>query len=212
MARSFDRMPAREALCEMARDFHRRGWMAGTAGNLSARPAEHPGSFWITASGQPKGRLEPQDFLRVAIDGGTILENPDPRHKPSAETSIHQAIYQLFPQAGACLHVHTLDACLATRGAAGELPLPPLEMIKGLGIWEEAPGVSLPVFDNWLEVPRIAAAIRARGSANPPRVPALMIRGHGVTVWGEGLQQAYDRLEIVEFLLSYAARQPGSRQ
>lgn len=212
MAHTLDQMQVREALCEMARDFHQRGWMAGTAGNLSARPHEHPGSFWITASGQPKGRLAPQDFLRIAIDSGEIQENPNPQHQPSAEASIHQAIYRLFPQAYACLHVHTVDACLATRAAGSDMPLPALEMIKGLGIWEEMPEVSLPVFDNWLEVPRIAGEIQRRFSLCPPRVPALMIRGHGVTVWGESMQQAYNRLEILEFLMSYAARQPGSTQ
>ena len=38
-----------------------------------------------------------------------------------------------------------------------------------------------------------------------PAVTALMIRGHGPTVWGAGLQQAYDRFEILEYLLRYQA-------
>jgi len=47
-----DDLPPRAALVEIARDFHARGWMAGTAGNLSAR--EDDEHFWITASGRPK--------------------------------------------------------------------------------------------------------------------------------------------------------------
>jgi len=68
MARSLDDLKPRAALVEIARDFHARGWMAGTAGNLSARADD--GHFWITASGKPKGRLEENDFL------------PSPRPKP----------------------------------------------------------------------------------------------------------------------------------
>ncbi len=209
MARTFDAMPPREALAAIGRDFHRRGWMAGTAGNLSCRAPRDPDTFWITSSGLPKGMLEADDMIRIAIADGAVVERFDARARPSAETAIHQVLYRLFPEAGACLHVHTVDACLATDRAppdADRLPLPPLEMIKGFDIWEEHPEIDLPLFTNWLEVPRIAAEIEARFCARKPALSALMIRGHGVTVWGETLQQAYNRLEILEFILAYQAR------
>lgn len=204
-----DDMPPRRALAEIARDFHARGWMAGTAGNLSARAEGDDGGFWITASGRPKGRLTPEDFLLIDVASGAVLERAAPAARPSAEAAIHRVLYRLFPAARACLHVHTVDACLAGQGAAPdatELPLPPLEMLKGLGVWEEQPRVALPLFANWLEVERIAAEIERRLQAQPPCVPGLLIRGHGVTVWGENLTQAYNRVEVLEFLMSYLAR------
>lgn len=207
MSRSLDDLPPCTALAEIARDFHARGWMAGTAGNLSARADED--SFWITASGHPKGRLEAGDFLRVRITDASVIESPDRKNKPSAETSIHQAVYRLFPTARACLHVHSVDACLATDRLEPHaicMQLPALEMIKGLDIWEQNPQADLPLFPNWLDVSTIAEDIEARFRETPPRVPALMIRGHGMTVWGRSLQEAYNRVEIVEFLMSYLAR------
>jgi len=209
VSRSFDDLEPCQALAEMARDFHGRGWMAGTAGNLSARDRADPNSFWITASGQAKGRLDTGDFLRMGVADDQVLELGRPGIKPSAEVSIHRVIYQLFPAVRACLHVHTVDASLAVSRSgtdATNLPLPPLEMIKGLGIWEENPRVTLPLFTNWLDVSAIAAEIEARFRAAPPPVPALMIHHHGVTAWGESLQEAYNRVEIVEFLMSYLAR------
>ncbi len=207
MPDTFDALGPRAALCAIARDFHARGWMAGTSGNLSVR--HDADSFWITASGCPKGRLNDGDFVRVAIATGEELERIDPQARLSAESSIHCAVYGLFPVAGACLHVHTVDATLVSLRApatAAAIPLPPVEMIKGLDIWEQSPQVELALFENMLEVPRIAAAVQQRFGVQPPRVPALLIRGHGVTVWGDNLQQAYNRVEIVEFLLSYLAR------
>ena len=207
MPDTFDAMDSRAALVAMARDFHARGWMAGTGGNLSVR--QDADSFWITASGCPKGRLNEGDFVRVAIDGCAELERADPQARLSAESSIHSVVYQLFASAGACLHVHTVDATLVSQRApatATSVTLPPIEIIKGLGIWEQSPQLELALFENLMEVPRIAAAIQQRFSAQSPRVPALLIRGHGVTVWGETLQQAYNRVEVVEFLLSYLAR------
>lgn len=207
MSTTLDQLPVRTALVEIARDFHARGWMAGTAGNLSAK--DDDASFWITASGRPKGRLREDDFLLVNIAGGDVVERLVTHAKPSAETAIHCAIYRAFPRARACLHVHSVDACLAAARAsssASVLPLPALEMVKGLDIWEEHPQVGLPLFENFLDVGEIAAAIAVRFKTTPPQAPALMVRGHGVTVWGENLQQAYNRVEVIEFLLSYMAR------
>jgi methylthioribulose-1-phosphate dehydratase len=167
MSQSLDDLDTRSALAEIARDFHRRGWMSGTAGNLSARDRQHPSSFWITASGLPKGRLDENDFLRINLGDETVLQGFHDKAKPSAETSIHRVIYQLFPSANACLHIHSVDACLATAHCAADsidLRLPALEMIKGLDIWEERPAVALPLFSNLPDVPMIAAAIHKRSS------------------------------------------------
>jgi len=209
MARRLDQLDPRRALTEIAADFHRRGWMAGTAGNLSTRDRGSPGAFWITASGLAKGRLDESDFLLMDLESEEVLERLSPEVKPSAETAIHRTIYQLFPDATACLHVHSVDASLAVADLAPEascLTLPPLEMLKGLGLWKERPEVSLPLFANWLDVSAIADAIRQRFMAAPPVIPALMIHSHGSTVWGGSLQEAYNRVEVIEFLMTYLAR------
>lgn len=206
-ARSLDELPPRTALVEIARDFHARGWMHGTAGNLSARAdAEH---IWITASGRPKGRLDEKDFLLVRLRDGAVVECARPGNQPSAETYIHRVIYELFPQAAACLHGHSVSACLVSetaRRTARGFKLPRLEMLKGFDIWEERPKVELPLFENHLDVARIAQDIRVRLGKAPPAVSALLVRGHGATVWGRSLQEAYNRFECLEFLLDYLAR------
>lgn len=207
--KSLDDLPPRAALVEVARDFHARGWMAATAGNLSVR--EESDHFWITASGRAKGRLEERDFLLMSVAGGEVVDAVDAGHKPSAETAIHRAVYRLFPAAGACLHVHTVDACLVgERAPRGDsLRLAPIEMLKAFDIWQDNPSVDLPLFPNHLQVAAIAADIEARFRARPPALTALLIRGHGATVWGESLQQAYNRLEALEFILAYMARSPA---
>lgn len=217
MKKSLDQLPPRAALVDIAQDFHARGWMPGTAGNLSVRVRDPDAidadgttdTFWITASGLPKGCLDATDFVRVAVKDGTVVERFDVNARPSAESAIHQVIYRHFADAMACLHVHTVDACLACVDllpSALEMPLPALEMIKGLGVWQQDPVVTLPLFENTLDVADIAAAINWRFKGMAPMVPALMIRGHGVTVWGNTVQEAYNRVETVEFLMSYLAR------
>jgi len=207
MARLLDDLSPRAALVEIARDFHARGWMGGTAGNLSARvDADH---FWITASGKPKGRLEEDDFLLVQVRDGTVVEKRRASDKPSAETSIHAAIYRRFPGARAALHGHSVEAVQAARRAkkgAMALRLPPIEMIKGFDIWQQNPKVDLPLFENILDVTRIAKDIEARFRKSEPAVTALMVRDHGPTVWGASLQEAYNRFEVLDFLLQNLVR------
>lgn len=199
----------RQPLIHASRQFYQLGWMAGTAGNLSARVPD--GSFWITASGKQKGKLKESDFVRISLEG-KVLENPHSKNRPSAETSIHQAIYSLFPEAQACYHVHSVEAKLVSNFIEDEkLPLPPIEMLKGLGIWEQNPKVYMPVFENYLEVPRIAEEIVTRFKQTAPQVPALLIRNHGVTVWANSPEAAENHVELAEYIFRYivSARQLG---
>lgn len=207
VAGSLDDLPPRAALAEIARDFYARGWMAGTAGNLSARA--DPAHFWITASGLPKGRLEEADFLLVRSVDAAVVEGGRAGLAPSAETAIHAALYDLFPAANACLHGHSVAACIAaarTKAKATTLRLPSLEMIKGFDLWEPRPRAELALFANHLDVARIAREVRARFKKRPPAVSALLVRDHGPTVWGASLQQAVNRFEVLDFLLEYLAR------
>jgi methylthioribulose-1-phosphate dehydratase len=191
----------RADLIAAAKHFYDRGWMVGTAGNLSARLPD--GSFWITASGRPKGQLSDRDFIRMNIDG-TIVEQPVSDSRPSAETSIHIAVYNSFPEAKACYHVHSIEANLVSRLTAGDaVPLPAIEMLKGLGVWEENPQVAMPLFPNYLSVPKIADEIAEAFAISPPAVPALLIRDHGITVWANSPAAAYNYVEVVEYIFRY---------
>ena len=210
MATTFDDLSPRAALAEIARDFHARGWMPGTAGNLSARADD--AHFWITASGKPKGRLEESDFLLIRVADGQVVERAAGGNKPSAETAIHRVVYARLNEARAVLHGHSVDGCLVSEcaaRAAKALRLPAIEMLKGFDLWQQKPKVDLPLFENFLDVAKIAAEIDKRFRKKAPALSALMVRGHGATVWGTGLQQAYNRFECLEFILGYMARQRG---
>lgn len=192
----------RTTLIANAAYFYQRGWMMGTAGNLSARSGAD--DFWVTASGCAKGELRVQDFVRVSLHGD-LLEKGRPDAKPSAETSLHQAIYTLYPEACACYHVHSVEANLASHLADGEgwLPLPPIEMLKGFGIMGEAPSVRMRVLPNHAHVPDIAADMLKQLTPENNGIPAFLIRDHGVTVWAKDQITARHYVELAEYTLRY---------
>ncbi|MEM7554663.1 MAG: methylthioribulose 1-phosphate dehydratase [Cyanobacteria bacterium P01_A01_bin.84] len=190
----------RPELMAAARYFYQQGWMMGTAGNLSARMPD--GSFWITASGKYKGDLQLGDFVKVSSLGevSTLVNGL----KPSAETTIHQTIYTLFPEVYACYHVHSIEANLVSNLVTNnELHLPPLEMLKGLGVLQENPDCVISIFTNYSQVSRIAEDIKQQFSINPPQIPALLIRNHGLTVWAPTQEKARNYIEIMEYIFRY---------
>ncbi|QFS52140.1 methylthioribulose 1-phosphate dehydratase [Nostoc sphaeroides] len=187
-------------LIATARYFYQQGWMVGTAGNLSARLAD--GSFWITASGKSKGELLLNDFVLISPDGK--IEASATQVIPSAETAIHQLVYRLFPESLACYHIHSIESNLVSRLVEGDsLLLPPLEMLKGLGVWQENPYCVMPIFANHFQVAQIAADIEQRFAVTPPQISALLIRDHGFTVWACSLEAARNYIELLDYIFRY---------
>jgi len=195
---------ARTALTAVGRSLDARNWVLGTSGNLSARLPN--GARVITPSGAHKGDVDPVDFLRLEPGAATARAG-----KPSAELSIHEAVYGTRSDAGAVLHAHAPYSVLASELAtgadgdlAGHLRFAGIEMVKGLGYWEEDAEVSLPVFENLHNVPTLAAAIGAYLEKHPDAPPTCLARGHGVTAWGATVADARRHLEITEFLCRMA--------
>jgi methylthioribulose-1-phosphate dehydratase len=124
--------------------------------------------------------------------------------------AIHQVVYALFPEANSCYHVHSVEANLVSRFVKGDtLPLPPLEMLKGLGVCQENSDCGMPIFANHLQVSRIADDIKERFTTACVQLPALLIRDHGVTVWAPSPKTASHYIELVEYIFRYIVAAKG---
>lgn len=209
---------AREQLIELGARYHRAGWLFGTSGNLSQRVGDR---VVVTASGRDKGHLGPEDFVELDLDGNLLAAGNDvaadiirpvtgARCRPSAEATIHLAVYRTWPEARCALHVHTIASTLTTPDGAFADDTPRrtftgLELIKGWDLWDEHAVAHLPIFPNWPAVPDIARDIEAFYHAQPSRdVPALLITSHGITAWGNDAFSANRHLEVTEFLCQVA--------
>src|SRR5579875_2733825 len=158
----------------IARDLYLRGWMPGTAGNISVRAGQ---AALITGSGLSKGELTAEDLVSVNIADSQQLSGS---RRPSAETAIHTAIYRAT-DAQAVVHVHPPHATTQSIGAPKTLRFSGYELIKGLSA---ADRIDIPVFANHADVARIGAEIQRHLSEHPDAPPVLFVAGHGVTAWG----------------------------
>ncbi|GAA2934642.1 methylthioribulose 1-phosphate dehydratase [Streptomyces enissocaesilis] len=198
-----------QQLAQFSRTLYERGWMPGTAGNLSMRVPRAPGRALITASGRDKGDLRIQDMVEIDAETGRPSPGQD---RASAETSLHAALYRTT-DAQAVIHVHSPHATAVAHragldGATSVVHIERYELLKGLGLDDPA-AAKLPVFPNWARVDRIAEDIAAHVPADPGCPPGLLIADHGITVWGQTLGQARNRLECLEALCQLLVLSPA---
>lgn len=90
----------------VAKELFERGRATGSSANLSFL---HDGSIYITGSGTCFGRLTPESFSKVSLDG-THLEGI----KPSKELPLHRMYYEKSSDIQAVVHVHSFYATLYT--------------------------------------------------------------------------------------------------
>jgi methylthioribulose-1-phosphate dehydratase len=187
---------AAAAIVAAGRRMDALGWVPATAGNISVRLG--PDRIAITRSGRHKGLLEAGDVMAVDAAGAAI----EPGARPSYETLLHCGIYRRFPGAGAVLHGHSVANTVLSRRAGGAIRLAGYELLKVFpGGPTHETAVDLPVLDNDQDIARLQAALDALWDATPEPPPGYLIRGHGVYVWGPGMDAAMARLEALEFML-----------
>ncbi|MEC1262385.1 methylthioribulose 1-phosphate dehydratase [Bacillus swezeyi] len=186
-------------LAEVKRELAARDWFPATSGNLSIKVSDEPLRFLVTASGKDKRKETNEDFL-LADEEGRPAESGHSL-KPSAETLLHAYVYQKT-NAGCCLHVHTVDNNVISELYAREkqMTFKGQEIIKALGYWEENAEITIPIIENTAHIPDLAAEFAAHLSGDSG---AVLIRSHGITVWGRTAFEAKRVLEAYEFLFSW---------
>jgi methylthioribulose-1-phosphate dehydratase len=185
-------------LSEVKAELAERDWFYGTSGNLSIRVGGSPLTFLVTASGKDKRKTTSEDFLLVDSEGKPAEET---HLKPSAETLLHREIYRRT-NAGCSLHVHTVDNNVISElyGDRGEVVFKGQEIIKAFGLWDEDAELRLPIIPNHADIPLLASELvpHILGDSG-----AVLIRNHGITVWGKNAFEAKKHLEAYEFLFNY---------
>jgi methylthioribulose-1-phosphate dehydratase len=185
-------------LADVKAELAERDWFFATSGNLSIKVTDEPLTFLVTASGKDKRKQTDEDFLLVDAFGKPAEET---HLKPSAETLLHMEIYNKT-NAGCSLHVHTVDNNVISElyGDDGEVVFTGQEIIKAFGLWEEDAVIRIPIIRNYAHIPTLAKEFSKHVNDD---AGAVLIRNHGITVWGRDAFEAKKFLEACEFLFRY---------
>ena len=190
----------REALVAAGRRLGARGLISAGEGNISARLGD--GTLLITPTGLRKDELAPEDTLIVplsadrvgATGAGAALSGATSGLRPSSDIAIHRAVYAARPDVHAVVHAH-LPAAMALT-LAGEVPDPGVLPETALLL----PRLPFVPFGSPGSA-ELAARVAAAFSERPAPLPgAVLLERHGAVAVGATVEQAVNRLELVEVL------------
>jgi methylthioribulose-1-phosphate dehydratase len=185
------------ALC---RQFYDLGWVSGTGGGVSVRAG---GRIWVAPSGVQKERMSPEDVFELDEEGRT-LRAPGEGMCVSACLPLFLHAYRMR-QAGAVIHSHGMHALLATLAFEREFRTTHLEMMKGIAGVGYHDDLVVPIIENTAHECDLADAM-ADAMRAYPKAHAVLVRRHGVYVWGSDWVAAKTHAECYHYLFEAAVR------
>ncbi|CAK5283381.1 unnamed protein product [Mycena citricolor] len=198
---------------ELCRGFYTLGWVTGTGGGICIRVRD---KVYIAPSGVQKERILPDHIF--------VLPYPQPNphgdrvflRKPPhnlKESDCTPLFWNAFDQrdAGSCIHTHSQHAVMATLLWKEETFTISHQMIKGVRI--AGTGAALSYLDT-LEVPIIENTPVERDLKDSmedtmkrfPNAAAILVRRHGVYVWGTDWQKAKTQAECLDYLFEIGVK------
>lgn len=222
-------------ICQLCRLFYQNGWVTGTGGGISIRDVkgENPNLVYIAPLGIQKERLQPKEMF-VAELPGKIVHTPNDlsgeplsadlaagfKYKPLACTPLFLSCYNMR-DAGACIHTHSQNAVMATLlwEDKVEFLMSHIEQIKALPhLVENAAGVVekigslqyydtmvIPIIENTPHEEDLTETLQ-QAIKNYPGATAVLVRRHGIYVWGEDVWKAKVYNEAIDYLLELAIK------
>lgn len=173
----------RQKLCDICHLVYAMGMVCGSGGNISVRDGQ---DIWITPSGFALADIQPEDLVRVHMDGSFASQL-----LPSKETPLHLLAYQVRPDAGAVIHLHSFYSILiGLQADPGTQPMPAYTTAYAAKVG----GVGLvPPLRSGSEPLARAAGEQLREHS------AVLLQNHGILAVGKDLRGALNLCEDVEF-------------
>ncbi|KAL7218263.1 hypothetical protein ACSBR2_011521 [Camellia fascicularis] len=211
--------PVRETkalISELCRQFYNLGWVSGTGGSITIKvhddsiPKPHQ-LIVMSPSGVQKERMVPEDMYVLSPSGSTLsspLLKPYPYKPPKCSdcASLFLKAYDMR-NAGAVIHSHGMESCLVTmiNPLAKEFRITHMEMIKGIqghGYYDE---LVVPIIENTAHERELTDSL-AEAIEAYPKTTAVLVRNHGIYIWGDSWISAKTQAECYHYLFDAAIK------
>ncbi|CAL9243455.1 unnamed protein product [Arabidopsis halleri] len=201
---------------ELCRHFYTQGWVSGTGGSITMKV--HDASIpkpeqliVMSPSGVQKERMQPEDMYILSANG-SIISTPSPKpypNKPPKCTDCAPLFMKAYEMrnAGAVIHSHGMESCLVTmlNPQAKEFRITHMEMIKGIqghGYYDE---LVVPIIENTAYENELTDSLTKAAKAYP-KATAVLVRNHGVYIWGDSWIHAKTQAECYHYLFDAAIK------
>lgn len=193
-------------ICEFCRLFYQNGWVTGTGGGISIRDDD---KIYLAPSGVQKERMLPENIFVMSFKTQEYIRKPLSL-KPSACTPLFMAAYSKR-NAGACIHTHSQNAVMCTLLFDEVFEISSIEQIKALpritrpgNMWYSDKLV-IPIIENTEREEELESSLRV-AIEKYPSATAVLVRRHGIYVWGETTWKAKIYNEAIDYLLELAIK------
>ncbi len=190
----------RELVCELCRNFYQLGWASGTGGGISIKDGNH---IYMAPSGVQKERLTPEDIFVLDAEG-EVVQEPGHGLKLSQCAPLFMHAFKIR-NAGAVLHSHSVNATTATMLFDKAFRIKNMEMQKGVEGYGAFDTLEVPIIENTAYECELADSL-GEAIKNNPKSHAILVRRHGVYVWGKDWKQAKTHAECYDYLFEAAGR------
>ena len=194
-----------ELIVNLCKQFYELGWVTGTGGSISIR---YGNRVYMTPSGVQKERMLPEELYVLDMEGNQLYV-PEPlpyrsRLKLTACAPLFFHSYRIR-NAGAVIHSHGMECVLATLLCEGqtEFRMTHQEMIKGVIGHNFDSEVVIPIIENTNHEEDLADSLGAAIEAYP-NITAVLVRRHGIYIWGPTWEKAKTQAECYHYLFKLA--------
>lgn len=201
-------------ICSLCKQFYDNNWCTGTGGGLSIKHPE-TGHYYIAPSGVQKEQMQPEDMFVMDAQTNEYLRVPQ-KYKPSACTPLFVACFQ-HRNAGAIIHTHSQNAVLSSLIFENEFKIANIEQIKAIPSDIVDPDTGKPIalsFFDTLKIPIIENMAHEDQLIDSlqetfekyPHTCAVIVRRHGIFVWGPSIDKAKIFNEAIDYLMELAVK------
>lgn len=196
----------RNLIPELCKQFYHMGWVTGTGGGMTIKLEDE---IYIAPSGVQKERLSSKDLFVQDIEGKDLKLPEDSNLKKSQCTPLFMCSYTMR-NAGAVIHTHSKAAVLVTMLYPGNVfRISHQEMIKGT--WNATLGrynrydeeLIVPIIEN-TPFERDLKTSLENALVEFPATSAVLVRRHGVYVWGAEWKSTKTQTECYDYLFELA--------
>ncbi|TVY78192.1 Methylthioribulose-1-phosphate dehydratase [Lachnellula suecica] len=215
LIKSTDSQHPANLIPELCCKFWTLGWVTGTGGGASIRNDD---LVYLAPSGVQKELMQPEDIYVLALSQQVdpkqrIYMRSPPSFKPSQCTPLFIAAFTKR-NAGCCIHTHSQWAVLLTLLLETEkstmFEINNIEQIKGFGKGFQKQGnlgyhdtLRIPVIENTPYEEDLTESLEEAMDKYPDTY-AVLVRRHGVYVWGETVHKAKTQCESLDYLFQLA--------
>lgn len=203
-------------ISDLCRQFYNLGWVSGTGGSITIKvhddsiPKPHQ-LIVMSPSGVQKERMVPEDMYVLSPEGSFLWE-PSPKpypHKPPKCSDCGPLFLKAYDMcnAGAVIHSHGIESCLVTmlNPLSKEFRITHMEMIKGIkghGYYDE---LVVPIIENTAYEFELTESL-AKAIEAYPKTTAVLVRNHGIYIWGDSWISAKTQAECYHYLFDAAIK------